>query len=107
MNEFLAWVTGVIALVIPGFGSEPAPSWNGYIEADYVYVAVASPGTIEALPVREGDAVERGTLLFTLDGEQHRALVAAAEARVLAAQANLENLTTGSREAEEFFLELP
>ena len=97
MNELLAWLTGLVAIVIPGFGVAPEPSWNGYVEADYVYVATAGGGTIAELPVTEGDAVERGQVLVTLDARQHQALLAAAEARVAAAEANLENLTTGSR----------
>jgi HlyD family secretion protein len=100
MNELLAWLTGLVAIVIPGFGATPAPSWNGYVEADYVYVAVAGTGTIEAIPVHEGETVARGQVLLTLDATQHEALLAAAEARVAAAEANLMNLTTGSRDDE-------
>ena len=34
MNEFFAWATGLIAIVIPGFGASEPPQWNGYVEAD-------------------------------------------------------------------------
>ncbi len=100
MSEFLALLTGLIAIVIPGFGATPAPNWNGYVEAEYVYIAAASPGTIATLAVSEGSVVAKGEVLFTLSAEQHRALLAAAEARVAAAEAGLQNLTTGSREDE-------
>jgi HlyD family secretion protein len=96
MNEVLAFLAGLIALVVPGFGATPVPSWNGYVEADYVYVAAASPGTIATLAAKEGSIVAQGDVLFTLNGEQYRALAAT---RASAAAA-LANLTTGSREDE-------
>jgi HlyD family secretion protein len=100
MHEFFAWVTSLIAIVLPGFGATPVPSWNGYVEADYVYVAPSAAGMIENLAVAEGQVVSKGEVLFRLTEGQQRALLAAAEARVAAAEAALENLTTGSRKDE-------
>lgn len=100
MDQFLIWLTGLIAIVVPGFGVTPEPSWNGYVEADYVYVAPAAPGIIVNIAVREGDMVVAGDLLFALQRSQHEALLRAAEARIAAALANAQNLSTGSR-AEE------
>jgi HlyD family secretion protein len=100
MNAFFAWVLGIVSVVLPGFGQPAVPVWNGYAEADYVYVSVAAPGTIESLAVGEGDVVSKGQVLFTLNATQQRALADAAQARVDAAQANLDNLQTGSRSEE-------
>jgi HlyD family secretion protein len=100
VNEFFALVLGFVGSILPGFGEAPPPSWNGYVEADYVYVSAASPGTVATLAAREGDVVKKGDVLFTLSEDQYLALVAAAEARVAAAEANLQNLTTGSRDDE-------
>lgn len=100
MNEFFAWVMGIVSVVLPGFGQPATPVWNGYAEADYVYVSATSPGTIESIAVGEGDVVAKGQVLFTLNATQQRALVDAAKARVDAAQANLDNLQTGSRSEE-------
>ena len=33
MDGFLAWLFGLIALVIPGFGATDPPRYNGYVEA--------------------------------------------------------------------------
>ncbi len=99
MNEFFGWALGLFSF-IPGVGHAPPPSWNGYVEADYAYVSAASPGTITEIAVREGDLVTTGNVLFRLSDTQQRALVAAAEARVDAAEANLDNLLTGSRSEE-------
>jgi HlyD family secretion protein len=101
MNEILAFLTGLVAIVIPGFGAAPVPSWNGYVEAEYVYVSAPSAGPIATFAVDEGSVVAKGDVLFALDDKQHRALVEAAEARVAAAAAARENLTTGSRQDEK------
>ena len=100
MDGFLAWLFGLIAIVIPGFGTEQAPQFNGYVEARYVYAASTTAGPIETISVYEGDQVLVGDLLFRLRQEQQIALLQAAEARVAAAEAGLKNLTTGGREDE-------
>ncbi len=99
MDEVMTFFAGLLALV-PGMGPAPEPSWNGYVEADYVYVGAPSPGTIETVVAREGQAVKAGEVLFILDSRQQQAVLRAAEARVEAARANAENLATGSRDAE-------
>ena len=63
MNEIMAFLAGLLALV-PGLGAAPEPSWNGYVEADYVYVGAPSAGTIETVVAREGQAVKAGEVLF-------------------------------------------
>lgn len=100
MDGFLAWLFGLVALVIPGFGATEPPRYNGYVEARYVYASVVSAGPIETVSVREGDTVLAGDLLFRLRSEQQLALLQGAEARVAAAEAGLKNLTTGSRADE-------
>lgn len=100
MNEFLAWLTGLVGFLLPGFGVADTPRYNGYVEADYVYVAPMAGGQIGQLAVHEGDEVQAGAVLFVLQHDQQAALLAAAEARVRAAEANLVNLTTGGRKDE-------
>lgn len=99
MNQFLAWITGLVALV-PGLGPAAVPSWNGYIEDDYVYAAASTPGTISSIAVREGDEVAAGQVLFVLDQTQQQSQYNAAEQRANAAEATLQNLQTGSRQDE-------
>jgi HlyD family secretion protein len=106
MNGVLSWLMGVLSF-IPGLGHAPPPSWNGYVEIDYVYAAAPSAGTIQAIAVHEGDAVTKGQVLFTLEASQQQAQYAAAQARadaadaqVTAAKATLANLKTGARPTE-------
>lgn len=99
MNEFLAGVIAAVMSLLPGGTSEPA-GFAGYLEADYVYAAPVSAGRIAHIAVSEGQAIEVGELLFALEDAQQQALLTAAEARVDAARATLENLETGSRTEE-------
>jgi HlyD family secretion protein len=98
MNEFFAWVMGLLA-IIPGL-SQPAPSWNGYVEENYVYAAAPSGGAIASIAVTEGQLVKKGETLFVLEANQQQALYDAAKARADAAEASLDNLKTGSRSEE-------
>jgi HlyD family secretion protein len=100
MSDILAWMTGLIALVVPGFGVSEPPQWNGYVEADYVYVSAQSPGPITAMQTQDGATVNSGDVLFVLDSRQQQAALDAAKAQVAVAQANVDNLATGSRTAE-------
>lgn len=95
-------IAGVLAAVLAALGLGPASesTWNGYVEADYLYVAALSPGRITGITVEAGDMVTAGAVLVTLDPEAQRAALAAAKAGVAQAQANLDNLLTGGRVAE-------
>jgi HlyD family secretion protein len=99
MDEFLGWIAGLFAAIIPGHAAAP-PQFLGYVEADYVYAAAPSPGTIESIAVGEGSTVNAGDVLFVLAHAQQTSQLAAAEARVTAAEATVENLKTGGRSAE-------
>jgi HlyD family secretion protein len=62
------------------------PALQGWIEADMIFVGPYEAGRIETLTVREGDQVEQGALLFTLDSDLQHADVAVQEAAVENAQ---------------------
>lgn len=66
-------------------------------EADLAFNAV---GRIESMLVEEGDQVERGQLLATLEADIYQAEVDAAKARVGARRAALDRLLAGSRPEE-------
>lgn len=97
MSVLPGWIIGLVAIVFPGFGAIPDPGYNGYVEADYLYVAAAGAGRITELTVREGDKVTEGQLLFRLEETALAAALRAATAQVAVADANLENLQTGGR----------
>lgn len=64
---------------------EPA-QYQGWVEADFVFVSPDEIGRIEKLFVREGSTVTPGSPLFTLDDDLQRAAVAENEAAVVNAR---------------------
>ena len=74
------------ALVLAGCSSGRMPTFQGWVEAELIFVGPDETGRIETLTVREGDQVELRQLLFTLDTELQAADVAMREAEVKNAQ---------------------
>ncbi len=100
MNDFLASLMAFAVSVFPSLGEDAVPGFNGYVEADYVYVAASAPGRIESVGVTEGETVAQGQILLTLESTSQAAALRSAQASAAVAQANLDNLQTGGRAAE-------
>jgi len=81
-------------------GNAEPDYWQGYIEGDYRLVAPEVSGRIEALKVGEGEHVEAGAPLFTIEGEHAGLQVAQARARVQQAASMLADLEKGARAPE-------
>lgn len=73
---------------------------QGYVEGEYVRVAVPFAGTLERLTVKRGDTVAKGAPLFALEDDNETAARAQAQAQLAAAQARVENLKLGKRPPE-------
>src|SRR5712692_268600 len=76
----------VLTLVLAGCDNGKDPTFQGWVEAELIFVGPDEAGRIETLAVREGDHVEKGTLLFTLDADLQLADVAMQEAAIKNAQ---------------------
>lgn len=100
IDHLPGWLTAVVSSVFPSFGAPPENIFNGYTEADYVYVAPAAAGRIDKISVEQGERVFQGQQLYALDKTSAEAAMRAAQARVHVAEANLANLQTGSRDQE-------
>jgi HlyD family secretion protein len=74
------------ALLLAGCGNGKEPTYQGWVEAELIFVGPDEQGRIETLNVREGDQVELQAPLFTLDSDLQRADVAMQEAAVKNAQ---------------------
>ena len=99
MTDFIGAVLGGI-LALFGLGGAPDHELTGYVEGDYVYVAVPSAGTIAEVTVTDGARVMAGDALFRLDCTAEQAAVDAAQARLDAAKADLRDLQSGARAQE-------
>ena len=78
-------------------GSKRERMLSGYIEGESLFLAAPVAGTISTLSAQEGQRVDAGAQLFTIDpatlsaqGEQARAQVAEARTQIAAAAANAQ-----------------
>ncbi|HEX2113658.1 MAG TPA: HlyD family efflux transporter periplasmic adaptor subunit [Alphaproteobacteria bacterium] len=99
LSEIGAWFAGLLAAI--GIGnSDPANTYHGYVEGEYVRLATPLAGRLERLHVARGDKVDAGAPLFMLDlteaqAERDRAVAARNQAR-----AHLDDLRKGKRVPE-------
>jgi HlyD family secretion protein len=85
--SFVRIVSALAALLlVAGCNSVQEPVFQGWMEAELIFVGPDEAGRIETLSVREGDQVEQGAPLFVIDSDLQRADVAMQEASVQNAQ---------------------
>ena len=70
------------ALVLAGCSNASDPGYQGWVEAEMLFVGPDDPGRVLTLAVREGDKVEAGVPLFSVDDDLQRADVMQIEATV-------------------------
>ena len=63
--------------------------YQGWVEADLIFVAPDEVGRVQTLTVREGDRVKTGELLFTVDDDLQQADLAQVKASLTNAQQTL------------------
>jgi HlyD family secretion protein len=61
-------------------------SWQGWVEANLIFVAPDEVGRVQTLAVREGDTVKTGDALFTVDDDLQRADLGQVEAALTNAE---------------------
>ena len=75
----------LVLLALAACGDKPATNaLQGYAEADYLYLSPRAPGYIEALNVKEGDDVNAGEPVFSLDADRAQAALNKAKASAAA-----------------------
>jgi HlyD family secretion protein len=78
------------ALLLAGCGEANHTGMQGWVEAEMLFVGPDDPGRVETLAVREGDKVEQGVPLFSVDDALQQADVAQVTATVTNMQRNVE-----------------
>jgi HlyD family secretion protein len=92
----LAW-----SLLLAGCDNGKPTAFQGWIEADLIFVGPDEAGRVGTLAVREGDQVAAGVPLFALDEELQSADVHTAAAQVAEARARLARLESAQQRREE------
>ncbi|MBI5129030.1 MAG: efflux RND transporter periplasmic adaptor subunit [Rhodopseudomonas palustris] len=62
-----------LALALSGCADKADPGYQGWVEADLIFVSPDESGRITKLTVREGDEAKKGELIYTLDDDLQQA----------------------------------
>ncbi len=90
MNARRIAVVAAVAFALAGCAEGRNPGFQGWVEADLIFVSPDEYGRVETLSVREGDTVEKGAPLFTVDPDLQAADVEMAKATLANAQVAYE-----------------
>lgn len=99
-HAFHTVVMALSATVVAGCSDNTPATFQGYAEGEYVHIAAAFSGTLDALAVQRGAQIKAGTLLFRLESQNESAARNEAAERLRQAAAQLENLKKGKRPSE-------
>jgi len=81
---------GLAAIALAACEGRNNRGLQGWVEAELVFVSPDEQGRVENLIVREGDRVEAGALLFTVDNDLQRAETVVRKSTVTTAQQNFD-----------------
>lgn len=101
--EFLQWLWTWMAsaLIWIGLMAAPGPpTFQGFVEGEFVLVASPVGGALETLSVARGARVPAGASLFVLEHAAERAQRDEAVARLQQAEARLDDINKGRRQPE-------
>jgi HlyD family secretion protein len=94
-------LTVIAAVTVCGACTKDGPpTYQGYVEGDFVHVAAGTGGRLERLFVERGQKIEANAPLFQLEATEETAAVRQADENVAAAKAQLADLKTGKRSPE-------
>jgi len=91
----------IAAFVLAACNGDDDHGFQGWVEADLVFVSPDEPGRVETLSVREGETVALGAPLFTVDAELQQADVSANQASAAEARARLARLEASQQRPAE------
>ncbi|RMA82555.1 HlyD family secretion protein [Umboniibacter marinipuniceus] len=94
------WLVLGVVLLVTGCDEQGESVALGNLERERVAHTAPAQEVIIALPVSQGEAVTQGDLLVQFDSRIQAAQVAAAQAEVLRAEAQLDKLRSGARVEE-------
>jgi len=80
----------LMALTLAGCDNSNDHVLQGWVEAELIFVSPDEQGRVEMLKVREGDRVQKGDVLFTVDDDLQKADVAVRNTAVINAQQSFD-----------------
>jgi HlyD family secretion protein len=92
--------TTLLVIALSACGKTPPPTVTGLVDATEVDVASKIPGRVKSLAVREGDRVQEGQELLTIESQEVLAKIDQVSAGLDAANAKLALARKGARREE-------
>lgn len=98
-----AWRAAALVLALATGACKPGSdgSWQGWIEADMIFIGPEDSGRIVELAPSEGQQVDAGDFLFAIDSKLQQADVEAARAALAQATARLARIRASQQRPEE------
>jgi HlyD family secretion protein len=91
----------LLLVALAACAGDPPRAITGLVDAAEIDVASKVPGRVKALAVREGDAVQEGQALLTIESQEVLSRIDQVTAAVEAARAKLKLARRGARAAEK------
>ncbi|WP_206996580.1 HlyD family secretion protein [Trinickia mobilis] len=87
---------------LPGCGqqADSPPTYQGYVEGEFVYLSSSQSGTLTQLSVQRGQTIAENAPVFALESVDETAALQQAQHQLAAAQALFADLLTGKRPPE-------
>jgi HlyD family secretion protein len=86
-----------LAAMLAGCNERRDPGYQGWVEADMIFVSPDETGRVTKLSVREGDEVKAGTQLYSVDDDLQQADLNQNNATLANAQQSFERASSLSR----------
>jgi HlyD family secretion protein len=99
-SHLLALPLLALCLTLMACEKGPEDRLLGYVEGDYVYMALPEAGRLTEISVQRGDHVDAGAALFALDPTAAQARLDKAKADLAEAESKLADLKLGERPEE-------
>ena len=87
-------------IVMIACSDQKPPTYQGYVEGEFVYVSSSESGRLDRLLVARGQQILSGAPLFALEAESEAAAKRQAQEQLGAAEAQFKDLRTGKRPPE-------
>jgi HlyD family secretion protein len=98
--KLAAWSAMVLAgVALAACDKGPERQLQGWVEAELIFVSADEQGRVETLKVREGDRVQKGDLLFSVDDDLQKADLTVKKTAVVNAQQNFDRAKELARTA--------
>ena len=97
MTRLAPLAASLLLLALAACDQAPKDVWQGYVEAEFTYVAPLNAGRITGMKVARGDQVTAGQVVFTLENDGELAARDQAQADLAQAESDLADLQKGER----------